>query len=143
MTKSLTLARAFHRAGHRVVLVEMSKYRWTGHRFSNAVDAFHTVPAAGRRRTMREALLEIVQREGVDVYVPVCSPAASQYDAEAKALLSEHCEVVHADPHIVRMLDDKFAFSEAATELGLPVPAHHRIEDPVEVRRRRTVGRTC
>ena len=44
MTKALQLARSFHRAGHRVVLVESRKYRFTGHRFSRAVAAFHTVP---------------------------------------------------------------------------------------------------
>lgn len=41
MTKALQLARAFHVAGHRVVLIESAKYRLTGHRFSRAVDAFH------------------------------------------------------------------------------------------------------
>ena len=41
MTKALQLARSFHTAGHRVVLVESKKYRFTGHRSSRAVDAFH------------------------------------------------------------------------------------------------------
>ena len=132
MTKALQLARTFHRAGHRVVLVEMAKYRWTGHRFSRAVDVFHTVPAPDAPG-YAAALLDVVRREGVDVYVPVCSPAASLHDADAKALLSEHCEVLHADPGTVRTLDDKFAFSVAAADLGLPVPAHHRIEDPADV----------
>ncbi len=44
MTKALQLCRSFHAAGHRVLLVESPKYRLTGHRFSRAVDAFHTVP---------------------------------------------------------------------------------------------------
>src|SRR5687768_6847880 len=44
MTKALALARAFHRAGHRVILVEARKYRLTGHRFSRAVDRFYIVP---------------------------------------------------------------------------------------------------
>ena len=132
MTKALQLARTFHRAGHRVVLVETAKYRWTGHRFSNAVDRFHTVPPPDAPG-YAQALLEIVRDEAVDVYVPVCSPAASQHDADAKALLSGHCEILHADPGTVRMLDDKFAFSAAAAELGLPVPPHHRIEEPSKV----------
>ena len=62
MTKALALARAFHRAGHRVVLVESPKYRWTGHRFSRAVDASTPCPSpdapdytrrAGRDRPRR------------------------------------------------------------------------------------------
>ncbi len=44
MTKALQLARSFHRAGHRVILTETAKYRFTGHRFSRAVDAFYCVP---------------------------------------------------------------------------------------------------
>ena len=121
MTKALALARAFHRAGHRVVLAEARKYRFTGHRFSRCVDRFYTVPppAAADYAT---ALLEIVRAEHVDVYVPVCSPAASYYDALAAPLLAPHCEVLHADADMVARLDDKFAFPRLGASLGLPVP---------------------
>ena len=132
MTKALHLARAFHRAGHRVVLVEAEKYRWTGHRFSRAVDRFHTVPAPGAPG-YTEALLDIIRREAVDIYVPVCSPASAHFDALAKAELGEYCEVLHFDPPTLAMLDDKYAFSAGADELGLSVPDAHRIEDPAEV----------
>ena len=86
MTKALQLCRSFHAAGHRVLLVESPKYRLTGHRFSRSVDAFHTVPDPGDEG-YAAALLEIVEKEDVDVYVPVCSPAASLPDARAKELL--------------------------------------------------------
>ena len=77
------------RAGHRVVLVESAKYRLTGHRFSRAVDRFHTVPeAAVDPDYAQRAGCDIVRAEGVDVYVPVCSPAASYYDALAKPACS-------------------------------------------------------
>lgn len=130
MTKALALARAFHRAGHRVILVEARKYRITGHRFSRAVDRFYTVPEP-QADGYAEALAAIARREAVDVYVPVCSPLASQFDAAAKAALA--CEVVHADPAQVRALDDKHAFAVAAAGLGLPVPDTHRITDPQQV----------
>ena len=132
MTKALALARAFHAAGHRVVLVETARYRFTGHRFSRAVDAFHVVPdptADG----YAEALLDVVRREGVDVYVPVCSPVASAHDARAKEVLAGWCEVVHGDPDDVDTLDDKAAFSALATSLGLAVPASHRVTSAAEV----------
>ena len=132
MTKALHLARAFHRAGHRVILVEAEKYRLTGHRFSRAVDAFYAVPAAGAAGYV-EALLEIVRAEGVDVYVPVCSPASAHHDAQAKAELEEFCEVLHFDPATLQRLDDKYAFTAAATELDLPVPDAHRISGPEQV----------
>ena len=46
MSKALQLARFFHDAGHRVVLIESHSYWLTGHRFSRAVDKFYTVPKA-------------------------------------------------------------------------------------------------
>lgn len=132
MTKALQLARSFHQAGHRVILVESSRYRLTGHRFSRAVDAFHVVPSPGDSG-YADALLRIVRAEGVDVYVPVCSPVASYFDALAKERLAPHCEVVHVDPDLLRRLDDKYAFSVLAASLGLPVPDTHLITSPEQV----------
>ena len=132
MTKALQLARSFHRAGHRVILVESGKYWLTGHRFSWAVARFHTVPKP-QAHGYTEALLDIVRTEGVDVYVPVCSPVASYYDALAKKMLSEHCEVLHCDAEMVERLDDKYAFSVLAGSLGLSVPDSHRITAPQQV----------
>lgn len=132
MTKALQLARSFSSAGHRVVLVESARYRLTGHRFSRAVDVFHTIPSPGPGYT--EALLDVVRREGVDVYVPVCAPASSFWDSQAKAALeAAGCEVVHADPEQLHVLDDKSAFSEASEKLGLSVPDSYRITDPQQV----------
>ncbi|KQX75819.1 ATP-grasp enzyme [Aeromicrobium sp. Root472D3] len=132
MTKSLQLARSFHLAGHRVVLVESARYRWTGHRFSRAVDAFHVVPEPTAPR-YAQALLDVVRREGVDVVVPVASPAASIHDADARAVLDEHCEVLHGDGDTVRMLDDKSTFSQHAASLGLRVPDWRRVTDARQV----------
>jgi hypothetical protein len=132
MTKALELARAFHAAGHRVVMVETARYRWTGHRFSRAVDAFHVVPDIDSP-DYADALLRVVKEEDVDVYVPVCSPAASLPDAEAAGLLEGHCEVVHLDARDLSRVDDKYEFSVMAAKLGLPVPETHRIIDPQQV----------
>ena len=132
MTKALHLARAFHRAGHRVVLIESGKYRLSGHRFSQSVSRFYTVPPADAPG-YADALEAIVQREGIDVYVPVCSPASSRYDALAKARLSEYCEVLHVGEDTIDEVDDKSRFAAAAGRLGLSVPDTHRITDPAEV----------
>ncbi|WP_148613453.1 ATP-grasp enzyme [Nocardioides rubriscoriae] len=132
MTKALVLARLFHAAGHRVVLVETARYRLTGHRFSNAVDAFHVVPDL-TSPDYADALLRIVKEEGVDVWVPVSSPASSLPEAQAAELLDGHCEVVHLDTDALRRVDDKHAFAEMAAAVGLPVPATHRITDPRQV----------
>jgi hypothetical protein len=132
MTKALALARAFHAAGHRVVLVESAPYRLTGHRFSRAVDAFHVVPAPDDPG-YTDALVDVVRREGVDVYVPVCSPASSWYDALAKPVLEQYCEVLHGDAEAIGTVDDKAAFAAAARAAGLPVPDTHRVTSAAEV----------
>lgn len=132
MTKALTLARAFHAAGHRVVLVESARYRFTGHRWSRAVDRFHVVPSP-TDPGYTAALVAIVRSEGVDLYVPVCSPASSYPDAIAREALSRYCEVLHGDADIVGRVDDKYAFATAASALGLPVPDTHLITHPRQV----------
>lgn len=132
MTKALQLARSFHCAGHRVILADSAKYRFTGHRFSRAVDAFYCLPeptAPG----YDDALFELVRYEAVDTFVPVSSPSSSVQDARARYLLDGICEVIHAGEHIVRMLDDKAEFSKLAVALGRRVPDWMRITDPQQI----------
>lgn len=132
MTKALHIARSLHRAGHRIILVETDKYWLSGHRFSRAIAKFYTVPAPqGDGNAYALALAEIVAREGVDLYIPVCSPVASYYDSFAKPLLN--CEVFHFDADITRMLDDKYEFAQAARSLGLSTPKSFKITDPEQV----------
>ncbi|MGQ9866887.1 MAG: ATP-grasp enzyme [Pseudanabaenaceae cyanobacterium] len=132
MTKALQLARAFARAGYRVVLAETPKYRWSGHRFSRAVARFALLPVPeADPLTYAQALAELCQQEQVSWVVPVASPVASLYDAQAAAKLP--CPMCHGDPETVAMLDDKFAFCERAQALGLSAPNVFRITDPQQV----------
>lgn len=134
MTKALQLARSFHAAGHRVILVETHKYWLTGHQFSNAVDRFYTIPEPKNDpEGYTQALLNIAKTENVDIYVPVCSPVSSYYDSLAKPLLSGCCEVFHFDAEVTKMLDDKFAFAEIARTLNLSVPKSFQITNPQQI----------
>jgi predicted ATP-grasp superfamily ATP-dependent carboligase len=132
MTKALELARAFHRVGHRVILAETAKYRFTGHRFSRAVDAFYCIPDPADRG-YEDALYEIIRYEAVDNFIPVSSPTSSVHDARARYALDSICEVMHATEDVVRMLDDKAAFSKVAVGLGLRVPHWVRVTDPKQI----------
>ncbi|HAN45782.1 MAG TPA: ATP-grasp enzyme [Cyanobacteria bacterium UBA8156] len=132
MTKALQLARAFARAGYRVILAEIPKYRWSGHRFSRAVSRFVPLPVPEADPTAyAQALADICTQEQVSWVVPVASPVASIYDAQAAAKLP--CPMVHGTPEIVALLDDKFAFCERARVLGLAAPNVFRITDPRQV----------
>lgn len=132
MTKALQLARLFYKAGHRVVLVESHSYWLIGHRFSRAVDRFYTLPKSGATE-YESALLDLIKREKIDVYVPVCSPVSSLHDSLAMPLLAAHCEVLHVHPDTILQLDDKFQFFEAARQLQLTVPKSFLITDPQQV----------
>ncbi len=134
MTKALQLARFFHAAGHRVVLTETHKYWLSGHRFSQGVDKFYTTPTPQKDpQAYTQALIDIVNQENIDIYIPVTSPVASYYDAVSKSTLSQHCEVFHIDGATCEMLDDKFAFSEKARSFGLSVPKSFKITNPEQV----------
>ncbi len=134
MTKALQLARSFHAAGHQVFLVETHKYWLSGHRFSNAVKGFYTVPAPQKDpEGYCQALLDIVKREKIDVFIPVSSPVSSYYSSLAKPLLSPHCEVIHFDAEITAMLDNKYTFCRQAKELGLSAPKVFLITDPQQI----------
>jgi predicted ATP-grasp superfamily ATP-dependent carboligase len=123
MTKALQLARSFSSAGHEVFLVETHKYWLSGHRFSNAVKGFYTVPAPEKDpEGYCQKLLEIVKKENIDVFIPVSSPVASYYDSLAKPVLSPYCEVIHFDAEVTKILDNKFAFCEKARHIGLSTP---------------------
>lgn len=134
MTKSLQLARSFHGAGHRVFLVETHKYWLSGHQFSKAVEKLYTVPAPEKdSEGYCQGLLEIVKKEKIDLFIPVSSPVASYYDSLAKPILSPHCEVLHFDPDITKMLDNKFTLCKKASELGLAAPKAFFITNPQQI----------
>ncbi|MGB7418989.1 MAG: hypothetical protein WA918_07400 [Erythrobacter sp.] len=126
MTKALVLARAFHAAGHRVLLCESARYEINAHRFSHAVDSFHVLPDSGAPG-YGPALKRLIERECVDIYLPVTSPAGSLHDAALVPELSQLCEVLHAGPDLITLLDDKARFAETARAAGLRVPGTHRV----------------
>ena len=134
MTKSLQLARSFHRAGHNVFMVETHKYWLSGHQFSNAVTKFLTVPAPEKDvNGYFQGLLDIVKSENIDVFIPVSSPVASYYDSLAKPILSPHCEVFHFDAEMTEILDDKFSLCDQARNLGLTAPKVFLITSPAQI----------
>jgi glutathione synthase/RimK-type ligase-like ATP-grasp enzyme len=134
MTKALQLARSFHIAGHRVILVETEKYWLTGHRFSKAVSQFYTVPSPEKDpEAYTQRLVDIAQQEKVDFFIPVSSPVASYYDSLAKLRLQDHCETLHLDPEMTQLLDNKYTFCKKAEELGLSIPQAFYITDPEQV----------
>ena len=138
MTKALPLARSFHSAGHRVVLVEARKYRFTGHRFSRAVDALPLRPRARRTRLRRGARRRSSGGRRSTSSCPSAARPPAYHDARAARAARRRVRGVHVDPATVAACSTtRTAFAAAAAALGLPVPDSHRITDPQQVDRLR------
>jgi len=134
MTKSLQLARSFYAAGHKVFLLETNKYWLSGNRFSNAIAGFYTVPDPQKDWDgYCQQLLDIVKRENIDLFIPVSSAAGCYHESLVKPLLSEHCEVLHFDPEVTQMLDNKFTFIEKAKTFCLSVPKSFLVTNPEQI----------
>lgn len=134
MTKTLQLARSFHAAGHRVILIDTEKFWLNGNRFSNTVAGFYTVPdpqkdLAGYTKRLRD----IAQKEQVDLFIPVAIFAVVYPNGMDQHPLEGYCEVFHYDAETTRLLDDKFAFAEKARSLSLSVPKSFKITAPEQV----------
>ncbi|WP_088892543.1 ATP-grasp enzyme [Leptolyngbya ohadii] len=134
MTKTLQLARSFQAAGHRAIIIDLDRFWLSGNRFSNAIAGFYTVPdpAKGWEKYC-ETLRSIVEREKVDLFIPVAMFAVTYPAGVTQHPLDGYCEVCHFDAETIRMLDDKFAFAERARSLGLSIPKSFKITSPDQV----------
>lgn len=116
---ALELARALWRAGARVVVADSFPVHMCSH--SRAVAA--TVPVAAPRadpQQFTKDVLDIVEREGVDVVVPVCEEAL--YLAEVRDDLARVCVPVLDGIDSLEPLHNKATFVEIARQLGFAVP---------------------
>jgi len=83
MTKALQLCRAFHHAGHHVILVDEAINWLTGHRWSNSIERFYVVPSPEKEpEAYINSLANIVQKEKIDMFVPVTGPYHAHIDAQ-------------------------------------------------------------
>jgi predicted ATP-grasp superfamily ATP-dependent carboligase len=134
MTKTLQLARSFHAAGHRVILIDTEKFWLNGNQYSNTVAGFYTVPDPQKDLAEYTRVLQkIAKTEKVDLFIPVAIFAVVYPDGMEHHPLAEYCEVFHYDATITRMLDDKFAFAETARSLSLSIPKSFKITSPEQV----------
>lgn len=122
LPKALTLARALHRAGCRVVVAE--PFRWHLCRPSRSVAACYRVTAPNTdRQAYRRELADIIRRENVTAVMPVSEEALHiAYIADE---LPPGCRVFCPGFDTLLQLHDKLAFAELAQSRGLSVPPTH------------------
>ena len=93
-TKGLQMCRILSRAGHRVILADLRKYRWSAARFSSYVDKWVTLPdivGGDIGWGYGGAIIDIVSSESVDWWVPVSHTVTAVPDTAVKKRL----EITH------------------------------------------------
>lgn len=156
MTKGLTLARAFHLTGHRVVGADFDVLRssvwlpdWLGgRRFSNACKAVYHLekPVYAADMTQEERasvanryamdLLEILEGEKVDLWVSCSGVASAAEDGLVRTMLEKasgpRTVCVQFDEQTTMKFHEKNTFVRYMKELGLPVPETHEVISPAQ-----------
>ncbi len=127
LPKGLELARALHGAGARVIVAD--PFRRHVAKVSNAVAAARRVraPAQGLDAYLAD-LRDVIERDGVDLVVPISEEAACV------------TQLAHAAPPGVSLfgpsaeqygaLHDKLSFNRMAAAMGLSAPETFRGDDP-------------
>ena len=116
---TLELARAFHAAGHRVLVAESARRHLC--RVSRAVEqSFVVPPPNGDTAAFLAELEAIVVREGVDVLIPTCEEIF--FVAKGLEGLKKHCTVWAAPIGELDGLHNKWRFVQLTQGLGLQVP---------------------
>ncbi|EED36110.1 conserved domain protein [Luminiphilus syltensis NOR5-1B] len=118
--KALSLARALHRGGFRVVVAD--PFRWHLCQVSNCVSKSYRVTAPNTDRAKYiDDLLRIVDVEAVDLVIPVSEEVVST--VEISDHLPASTQLLSGDKAVVDALHDKQRFGARAVALGLPTPA--------------------
>ena len=119
LPKALDLARALDGAGYRVIVAE--PFAWHLCRVSRTVSRSYRTPAPNDNPDRyRQALLDIIEREQVDLLVPVSEEA--MHVVLLAPALPARTRLLAGSADLVRQLHDKHAFIALARENGLLVP---------------------
>ncbi|KAE9964027.1 hypothetical protein BLS_008719 [Venturia inaequalis] len=134
MTKGLAIARAFYQQGHHVVAAdfEPNGIPVCG-RFSNAVSIFYRLPQESINEagdsSYVTALLSIVRKEKIDLWVSCSGVASALEDAKAAEAVQQEtdCKAIQFGVEMTATLHEKYSFNENTRRLGLNTPKTHLI----------------
>jgi hypothetical protein len=119
LPKALELARALHAAGCRVIVAE--PFGWHICRLSRDVSRSYRIASPNRDKARFLAeLAAIVERERVDIVVPVSEEALHVMDLQAQ--LPGGVRLYSPPAAMLHELHDKLRFVRRASALGLAVP---------------------
>ncbi|KAE8383296.1 hypothetical protein BDV26DRAFT_252045 [Aspergillus bertholletiae] len=123
----LALARCLYYHGHRVVGADITGLPFaSGAGMSKTLATFYRIP----RSHYVSRLLDIIQREKVDIWIPCSSRASVLEDAIAKQAIESRtaCKCIHLDTEWVNRFSDTESFTQYLVEKELPVVENHRVQ---------------
>ena len=133
MAKGLATARLLHCQGHRVIGADCNSLSLG--RVSRAIDAFYVLsrpvhpPKHGSGQCQGpdpyvRRLSEVIEAEGVDLWISVSDVTAALQDAQAKEMIEKatKARVIQLEHEAVETLHNKATFIELAQSLHLTVP---------------------
>lgn len=142
MSKGLCIARSFYRAGHNVIAADFEPYYIPscGH-FSIAIRKFYRLrkPCGGEcdSRVYVREIVDIVQKEKIDLWVSCSGVASAMEDAQAAEVVEREtsCLVVQFGVLVTGKLHEKYSFVRHMMDLGLNVPLTYRVHSLEEALR--------
>lgn len=138
MSKGLTLARIFYRAGHRVIGADFEPYfvPVPGH-FSTSLDTFYRLSSPtsdkGSAKYIRD-LVDVIKKENVELWVSCSGESSTTADGEAAEVIEKEtkCKAIQFGPNLTETLHNKHSFISHTIQLGLNVPDTHLITSETE-----------
>lgn len=131
MSKGLTIARTFYRAGHRVVGADFEPYKVpVCGRFSSAIEKFYRLSKpsveSGPTQYIKE-LTDLIVKEKVELWVSCSSVASAIEDGEAAEIIEKEtpCKAIQFGVTLTETLHEKHSFIDNTRRLGLNVPDTH------------------
>ncbi|PSN64830.1 hypothetical protein BS50DRAFT_554995 [Corynespora cassiicola Philippines] len=144
MAKGLSIARALAKhTPHRIIGADVSAL--SPGRFSAALDRYVALapPTADDADPYIDSMIEVIERENIDLWVSCSSVGAAVEDAEVVRLVERKRQddkgkafrAVQFPDNIVRVLHEKDEFIEFVEGIGLETPESHRCASVGEVMR--------
>ncbi|CRG87156.1 hypothetical protein PISL3812_04172 [Talaromyces islandicus] len=125
-TRGLALARQFHYGGHRVVGVDVGLLPVrSGGSMSNAVKRYYPIS----KKQYICSLLDIINREKVDIWIPCSDRVMPQEDGMAKSIVESRtsCKCIHFNADYTSLFSQNDNFLQHVSERGLPVFETHHV----------------
>jgi hypothetical protein len=137
-SRGLAIARSFYRAGHRVIGAdfELSHVPVCG-RFSTSIEKFFRLAQPDTEENAQryiQQLKDIVEGEGVELWVPCSGVEYATEDAEAGEVLQKEtkCKTVQFGVILTETLHQKHSFIGNTKRIGLNVPDTHLVTSETE-----------